>query len=94
VLAESASRILMKILWAARLCRPDYMKAIGDPTKRLTTWSVADDKRLNRLMGYIKQSAKLRLVGKIGNSIQDLKLSLYTDADTAQASITQNRLVV
>lgn len=81
VLAESASRILMKILWAARLCRPDYMKAIGDLTKRLTTWSVADDKRLNRLMGYIKQSTKLRLVGKIGNSIADLKLSLYTDAD-------------
>eukprot|EP00435_Cladocopium_sp_Y103_P060485 s1600_g22.t1 len=47
VLAESASRILMKILWAARLCRPDYMKAIGDLTKRLTTWSVADDKRLS-----------------------------------------------
>ena len=81
VLAESASRILMKILWAARLCRPDYMKAIGDLTKRLTTWSVADDKRLSRLMGYIKQSTKFRLVGKIGNSIEDLKLSLYTDAD-------------
>ena len=35
VLAESASRILMKVLWAARLCRPDYMKAIGDLAKRL-----------------------------------------------------------
>ena len=43
-LSESASRILMKILWAARLCRPDYMKCIGDLTKRLTTWSLADDK--------------------------------------------------
>ena len=42
----------VKILWAARLCRPDFMKVIGDLTKRLTTWSVADDKRPHRLMGY------------------------------------------
>ena len=32
-------------------------------------------------MGYIKHSTKFRLVGKIGNSIEDLKLSLYTDVD-------------
>ena len=52
VLAENASRILMKVLWMARL-RPDLMKSIGDLTKRLTPWSVADDKRLYRLMTYI-----------------------------------------
>ena len=57
------------------------MKAIGDLTKRLTKLSVADDKRLSRLMGYTKQITKLRLAGKIGNSIDDLKLSFYTDAD-------------
>ena len=33
VLAENASRVLMKILWMARLCRPDLMKSIGDLTK-------------------------------------------------------------
>lgn len=80
-LSESASRILMKILWAARLCRPDYMKCIGDLTKRLTTWSLADDKRLHRLMCYVKGSTKFKLVGKIGNDPEDLKICLYTDAD-------------
>ena len=80
-LADSASRILMKILWAARLCRPDLMKSIGDLTKRLTTWSIADDKRLHRLMGYIKGSTQSRLVGKVGDSMDSLKLCLYTDAD-------------
>ena len=81
MLADSASRILMKILWAARLCRPDFMKVIGDLTKRLTTWSVADDKRLHRLMGYVKHSKGHKLLGKVGDKSEDLKLCLYTDAD-------------
>ena len=81
ILSESASRILMKILWAARLCRPDFMKVIGDLTKKLTTWSVADDKRLHRLMGYVKHSKGYRLTGKVGDPCQALKLCLYTDAD-------------
>ena len=79
--AESASRILMKILWAARLCRPDFMKVIGDLTKRLTTWSTADDKRLHRLMGYVKHSKGYKLLGKVGDPSEALKLCLYTDAD-------------
>ena len=81
MLADSASRILMKILWAARLCRSDFMKVIGDLTKRLTTWSVADDKRLHRLMGYVKHSKGHKLLGKVGDKSEDLKLCLYTDAD-------------
>ena len=80
MLAESASRILMKILWAARLCRPDFMKVIGDLSKRLTTWSLADDKRLHRLMGLVKHSKGYKLLGKVGCSSEDLKLCLYTDA--------------
>ena len=81
MLAESASRILMKILWAARLCRPDFMKVIGDLTKRLTTWSTADDKRLHRMMGYVKHSKGYKLLGKVGDPSEALKLCLYTDAD-------------
>ena len=52
-LSHQASRILMKILWCARLCRPDLSKAIADLTRRLTVWSKADDIRLHRLMCYL-----------------------------------------
>ena len=45
-LAESASRVLMKSLWLARLARPDVMKPLSDLTRRVTCWSAADDKRL------------------------------------------------
>ncbi|CAE7545185.1 RE1 [Symbiodinium sp. CCMP2592] len=81
-LSPSASRILMKALWLARLSRPDLMKSISDLTRRVTKWSVADDKRLRRLMAYLKGAPDLSIVHEIGDSFEDLHLScLYTDAD-------------
>ena len=81
VLATSACKILMKILWCARLSRPDLMKGIGDLTRRITTWSRADDKRLHRLMCYLYGSKGYTLQGHIGDPPELLKLCLYTDAD-------------
>ena len=80
-LAESASRILMKVLWCARLSRPDLMKPISDLTRKVTCWSLADDKRLFKLMSYLSTTPKLSLTCKIGDRMDDLKLGLYTDAD-------------
>ena len=52
-LSGTANRVLMKILWCARLCRQDIQKAIAVLTRRVTCWSTADDKRLYRLMSYL-----------------------------------------
>ena len=52
-MADSASKVLMKILWSARLSRPDLTKAMGDLTRKITTWSRAEDRKLFRLMSYI-----------------------------------------
>ena len=80
-LAESASRILMKVLLCALLSRPDLMKPISDLTRKVTCWSLADDKRLFKLMSYLSTTPKLSLTCKIGDRMDDLKLGLYTDAD-------------
>ena len=82
-LTNGASRILMKILWCARLSRPDILKAIADLTRRVTCWSVADDKRLFRLMCYLWTTREWKLHGRIGDKQEDLKLVLYTDTDHA-----------
>jgi hypothetical protein len=82
-LAENASRILMKTLWLARLSRPDLLKPLSDLTRRVTCWTRADDKRLYRLMNYLKATPNLTLVNRIGDKAEDLKLNLYTDADHA-----------
>jgi hypothetical protein len=82
-MAENASRVLMKILWSARLARPDLMKGISDLTRRITTWSKADDRKLYRLMSYLKGTASYVLEGKIADNAKALRLCLYTDADHA-----------
>ncbi|CAE7259976.1 unnamed protein product [Symbiodinium sp. CCMP2592] len=81
LLAEAASKILMKILWCARLARPDLMKPISDLTRKVTCWSLADDKKLYKLMCYLHSTPKLSLTCKIADSMDDLRLGLYTDAD-------------
>ena len=57
------------------------MKSVGDLTKRLTQWSVADDKRLYRLMTYINSTQNYVLEGSIKDSMDKLQISLYTDSD-------------
>ena len=84
-LSQKASRILMKILWCARLSRPDLSKAIADLTRRLTVWSRADDMRLHRLMSYLYGSKDFCLQGKIADPQESLMLCCYTDADHCSA---------
>ena len=82
-LSGSASRILMKCLWLARLSRPDIMKPLSDLTRRITTWATADDKRLYRLMCYLFTTQDYSIVHSMGDPPEKLRLSLYTDADHA-----------
>ncbi|CAE7029195.1 GIP [Symbiodinium natans] len=82
-LSDAASRVLMKSLWLARLSRPDVMKPLSDLTRRVTCWSIADDKRLFRLMCYLHSTPELSITHTMGDEPENLKLSLYTDADHA-----------
>ena len=73
----------MKILWSARLARLDLMKGISDLTRKITTWSRADDRRLYRLMSYLKGTSNYMLEGHIRDDPSALHLSLYADAGHA-----------
>ena len=59
------------------------MKGISDLTRRITTWSKADDRKLFRLMCYLKGTTDYVLEGYIRDKPEALKLNLYTDADHA-----------
>ena len=82
-MASDASKVLMKILWSARLSRPDLMKGISHLTRKITTWSRADDRKLFRLMCCLKGTTNYVLEGYIRDKPEALKLNLYTDADRA-----------
>ena len=57
-LASSAARLLMKLLWLARLCRPDLSFAISHLASYVSKWNRNCDKMLLKLMGFVKATTK------------------------------------
>ena len=82
-LAPVASKILMKILYAARLARPDLLRATCYLATRITKWTEQCDKMLFRLMCYINSSLDACLHDWMGDPPDKVELCLYTDADFA-----------
>ena len=78
-----ASRVLMKVLFAARMARWDLLRATQALASRVTKWSRDCDVALHRLISYINSSLEVRMRGFIGDRIQDCKLWMFCDADHA-----------
>ena len=55
-LAESASRVLMKVLYCARMARYDLLRATCGLAAQVTKWTPSCDRKLHRLMAYIKST--------------------------------------
>ena len=49
----AAARVIMKIMYAARMARPDLLRTIGYLARYLTKWTEDMDKRLHKLMVYV-----------------------------------------
>ena len=78
-----ASRVLMKILWAARLARFDLLRAVGHLATKVTKWTSKQDKELHRLIGYIQKTKHWRMIGWVGDPLRDVQPHLFADADFA-----------
>ena len=80
----TAASHLMKILYGARMTRPDLCYRVCQQASRVTKWTTYDDAHLRRLMQYLKGSAGLALSGSMSEKdAERLELHLYTDADLA-----------
>ena len=55
-LSPIASKILMKLLYAARLARWDLLRAIGFLATQITKWTAWSDKRLYRIICYVNST--------------------------------------
>ena len=82
-LAPIASRILMKLLFAARMARYDLLRAVQGLASRVTKWSVECDKALHRLMCYVASTLEYRMRGFMGDDVSTCKLWLFADSDHA-----------
>ena len=81
VLAPIATKVLMKIVFAARMACFDLLRAVQGLAARVTKWSTECDKALHRLVCYIHSTLDLKLRAFIGDSIHECKLWCFADAD-------------
>ena len=74
----------MKLLFAARLARPDLVVAITRLASRLTSWNKSHDRALRRLMQYTRHAADLELVSELSSGdLLTAMLVMSPDADLA-----------
>jgi hypothetical protein len=68
-LAPVASRILMKVLYAARMARFDLLRAVCHLACFTTKWTPECDRRLHRLACYTHSTKRYRLAGWVGDPV-------------------------
>ena len=78
-----AAKVLMKILYGARLARFDLLRAVCHLACHVTRWTSTCDRRLHRLVCYIQSSLHIRMFAWVGDEPGGLDLHLYSDADFA-----------
>ena len=78
-LSASAARMVMKLLWLARLSRPDILVAVT--LAKGTTWSINEDRMVARLVGYVSYSTDYSSISFIDDASQSLSVFLHVDSD-------------
>jgi hypothetical protein len=82
-LAPKTFKVLMKVLYAARVARPDLLRATCMMARRVTKWDADCDRRLHRFMCYINCTKHHVQTSYCGDRMDDLKFALFCDADFA-----------
>ena len=82
-LAPHAASILMKLLYAARICRFDLLRSINNLARNVTKWSKKDDVGLLHLISYVHHTKHHKMIGWVGDELKDLSIGLFADADYA-----------
>ena len=84
IYAEIASSPLMAVLYSARAAKPDQIVATLRLARQVHRWTKFDDRRLLRLLGYIRESANEKLRGALSTEDEgSVVLRFWRDADLA-----------
>ncbi len=83
MLQPYAAKVLMKLLYGARLARFDLLRAINHLAGYITKWTPDCDARLHRIMCYVHTSLHYRMIGFVGDKPEQLRPHLFADADFA-----------
>jgi len=81
--------ILGKLLFLERCSRIDIINAVTTLCGRVSKWTIADDKALDRLMDYVSHTTAMTLQWRIdANDKESMTASLLTDSDWATCKDT------
>ena len=81
--------MLGKLLFLERCSRIDIIQAVTTLCGRVSKWTIADDKMLDRLMDYVSHTSQMELQWRIDSRERDhIVSSLLTDSDWATCSKT------
>ena len=87
----AAARVIMKLMYAVRMARPDLIRSSSYLARFLTTWGVECDKWLHKLMVYVSATTRYRMYAwsaKPDEPVQ-YRLECFSDADSAGCSQAQ-----
>ena len=73
----------MKLPYGARIARFDLLRQVNRLARNVHKWTDSDDRGLHHLMCYVHHTKHWRMVGWVGDPMDDAHLALYADADFA-----------
>ena len=82
-LAKDAAKIIMKMLYGARLVRFELLWPICSLARQVSKWTKACDKRLHRLVSYVYHTLDHSLESFVGDDPALCHPILFSDADFA-----------
>ena len=80
-LARSASSVLMKLMWLARLSRPDMLRVTTWLATKVQQWTTECDNHLFRAISYLNETKDHLLTGHVDDDLNDIYVELFCDAD-------------
>ena len=82
-LNDIAAQVVLTCLYLARHNRPDTLWTVNHLARNVTKWTIADDKRLHRLISLLHHSPTCVQFGYVGDNLSDCYLTLFCDAGFA-----------
>ena len=89
-LSNTCSQIVLKCLYLARSGRPDILWSVNKLARSVTKWTRAFDRRLARLISYIRHTSDCRQYCHVGNTAQHCRLGLSPDSGGFKINLRVN----
>ena len=82
----------MKVLYAARMARPDLLRAVGGLASEVSKWTRASDKKLYKMMCYVHSSKDYVMKGWVQKTakVSDIFQRLFADAEQGRGDVLEN----